>query len=86
MSNMFTNTSRIPGDEQSGAGTPVAAGDDTDTPVGATMQVNASPLLDGPTCLCGALAEDRRSVCRKCHARSRWQRGHSARRPEAVRP
>jgi hypothetical protein len=80
MSNVFTSTSHVPGDEHSGDGTPAAAGDDTETPAGEPMQGNASPLLDGPQCACDALAEERRATCRKCHARSRWQRGHSTRR------
>ena len=44
------------------------------------MQGNASSLLDGPQCACGAQADERRTTCRKCHARARWQRGHSSRR------
>ena len=81
MMDMLTTGSHVPGDEPSGAATPVIAGDDTTTPRGATMPLHAIPLLPGDTCACGALAEDGRTACRKCAARERWARRHGRHRP-----
>jgi hypothetical protein len=41
------------------------------------------PLDIGADCACGALAESGKAVCRKCHARSRWERRRSKRRADA---
>jgi hypothetical protein len=43
------------------------------------MHDDAVPLLDGPTCACGALADHWQAECRKCRARARWQRRAAAR-------
>jgi hypothetical protein len=80
MLDMFTSASDVPSDEHSGAATPVIAGDDTATPLGATMPLHANPLLPGDTCMCGALVDHGRTVCRKCTARNRWATRHHNRR------
>lgn len=72
MSDVFTNLFEVPGDEQSGAPTPVAAEDPYRNPGTATMYADASPLLDGLCCPCGALADGAHALCRKCRARDRW--------------
>lgn len=72
--NMFRTQSCVPGDELSGAATPVAARDQHRNPLGETMQVNANAVFGDPTCACGALLGHGQSRCRKCHARDRWQR------------
>ncbi len=38
------------------------------------MCSDAVPLLEGLTCPCGALTDERHVECRKCRARGRWQR------------
>jgi len=40
----------------------------------AAVLADSVPLLDGPACPCGALAENRQTECHKCRARGRWQR------------
>jgi hypothetical protein len=48
------------------------------------MQAHPVPLFDGPTCLCGALVDDRQTECRKCRARGRWQRRATGRARRAA--
>jgi hypothetical protein len=74
MTNMFMICSEVPGDEQSGAPTPVAAEDPHRDLGTATMYTDASPLLDGLSRPCGALTDERHTECRKCRARGRWTR------------
>jgi hypothetical protein len=51
----------------------------------ALMFAEAMPLLDGPYCPCGALAEQLGELCRKCRSRNRWATRTAHRRQRGCR-
>jgi hypothetical protein len=53
------------------------------TATGSDIGSRLLPLDVGVDCACGALADKGKAVCRKCDARSRWQRRRSNRRVDA---
>ena len=52
------------------------------TAIGSDLGSRLLPLDFGADCACGALAEKGKAVCRKCQARSRWDRRRSKRRAD----
>jgi hypothetical protein len=51
----------------------------------APMFADAMPLLDGPYCPCGALADSLGELCRKCRSRNRWDARTAHRRQRGGR-